>query len=145
MNAGWLLVIGIIVAVAATGAKTMLTHSTVIAIMGAAIQAFEGWTEGSVSYRNNNPGNLKYAHQKGAIGIDPAGFAVFPTYADGWQALMAQLEAAFSGASHVYSPEDTLSEFFAKYTEGDSQSYANYVADRLGVSPGTRLKDIAGV
>jgi hypothetical protein len=118
----------------------MLTHSTVIAIMGAAIQAFEGWTEGSVSYRNNNPGNLKYAHQKGAIGIDPAGFAVFPTYEAGWQALMAQLEAAFSAC--VYSPEDTLSEFFSKYTEGDSQSYANYVAGKLSVDPSTRLKDI---
>lgn len=144
MGAAWLLIIGIIVVVAATGAETMMTHSTVIYIMGAAIQSFEGWTQGSVSQRNNNPGNLKYAHQRGAIGIDPAGFAVFSTYEDGWQALVTQLEAAFSGASRVYSPEDTLSEFFAKYTEGDSQAYANYVADRLGVNPGTRLMDIEG-
>jgi hypothetical protein len=142
MSAGWLLIIGLIVVLAATGAKTMMTHSGVIAIMAAAIQAFEGWDAGSVSYRNNNPGNLKYSHQKGATGIDPAGFAVFPTYEAGWQALCAQLESAFSGTSRVYSPEDTLSEFFSKYTEGDSQSYANYVAGKLGVNPGTQLKDI---
>tara|TARA_R100000278_G_scaffold2287_3_gene4412 strand:- start:2485 stop:4833 length:2349 start_codon:yes stop_codon:yes gene_type:complete len=41
--------------------------------------------------RNNNPGNLKFANQPGAIGQDEAGFAIFRNVEDGWQALYNQL------------------------------------------------------
>ena len=44
------------------------------------------------SQRNNNPGNLKYAGQKGAIGIDDDGFAIFANAEDGFQALRNQIK-----------------------------------------------------
>jgi len=143
MNIGWVVAIGLAAAVVVVGSKAVVGYDGIVMVMAAAIQSFEGWSAGSVSYRNNNPGNLKYANQKDALGCDAAGFAVFPTYEAGWAALCTQLTLAFTGASHVYSPDDTLGEFFSKYSEGDSSSYANYVADKLGVTAGTRLRDIA--
>jgi hypothetical protein len=111
--------------------------------MAEAIKAFEGWSEASASWRNNNPGNLKFASQAGALYADERGFAVFDSYENGWTALLNQLWIAFNGQSHVYSPSDTIESFFAKYSEGDTTSYAAFVADRLGVSPDTRLSDLA--
>ncbi len=46
---------------------------------------------GDLNYRNNNPGNLKYACQPGATGADENGFAIFPTWDAGMQALKNQL------------------------------------------------------
>lgn len=144
MATGWAIAVGlIIVAAAAAGTGVATGSAGIIAAMAAAIQSFEGWRPGSVSFRNNNPGNLKYANQKGAVGCDAGGFAVFPTYEAGRQALCTQLAMAFNGTSRVYTPEDTLYDFFSKYTEGDSIPYANFVADKLGVTAHTRLKDIA--
>ena len=64
-----------------------------------AIQEHEGWTaphqglpRGSVAYRNNNPGNLKYVGQRSAIGKDERGFAIFPSYDSGRGALPAAFE-----------------------------------------------------
>ena len=55
------------------------------------IQTIEGWYPGSKSYRNNNPGNLKFDKQPEATGADPQGFAVFPDYAHGLTALHKQI------------------------------------------------------
>jgi hypothetical protein len=52
----------------------------------AAIQSFEGWFPGSVSYRNKNPGNLKYTGQRKAIGRDAQNHAIFASYKDGYDA-----------------------------------------------------------
>src|SRR4029079_17524757 len=61
-----------------------------------AIQEHEGWLvpgkdypKGSRSYRNNNPGNIKYgdfAKSCGAIRKDDKYFAVFESYLDGFNA-----------------------------------------------------------
>jgi len=114
----------------------------VIEKMAQAIKEFEGWRPGSVSYRNNNPGNLKLAGQPGAIGADNQGHAIFATYDDGWTALINQLRAAFGGWSHVYNPGMSIAEFFQKYAEGNQASYALYVSNALGVSPDTKLSEL---
>lgn len=103
--------------------------------MAAAIKEFEGWYVGSRSYRNNNPGNLKYAGQPGATGADESGHAIFDSYASGWEALKNQLRIAFTGASRVYGPGDNFYDFFGKYAEGNAPQYAEFVAGKLGVSP----------
>jgi hypothetical protein len=113
--------------------------------MAAAIMEFEGWYAGSRSQRNNNPGNLKYAGQPGAIGQDDEGHAIFSTFEDGWRALIRQLTAAFTGRSRVYSPEDTLYDFFGKYAEANSRQYAEFVAGKLGVSADETLASLAEV
>lgn len=115
----------------------------VISRMAEAIKSFEGWAVGSRSQRNNNPGNLKYAGQVGAISQDEEGHAIFDSYASGWAALIHQLTLAFTGESHVYSPEDSLYDFFRKYAEANSAEYAAFVAGQLGVSPDTSLNQLA--
>ena len=111
-----------------------------------AIQKFEGWAVGSVSYRNNNPGNLKAAGWQGQIGIDPNGFAIFDNYADGWNALIRQITLAVTGGSSVYSPSMTITDFFERYApSSDNNSpvnYANFVANYIGVSPDTTLSQL---
>lgn len=113
-----------------------------VARMAEAIKKFEGWYPGSRSYRNNNPGNLKYAGQFGATGQDEQGHAIFSTYTLGWNALLAQLRSAFNNTSRVYNSSMTLYEFFARYAEGNQIPYAQSVARALGVSPETTLEGI---
>lgn len=110
--------------------------------MAKAIQIFEGWKPGSVSYNNNNPGNLKFANQPGAIASDSQGHAIFDTVAHGWQALLNQLKAAFNNTSAVYNSGMSLYQFFSKYAEANSKEYAEYVAAALGVSANDTLENI---
>lgn len=114
----------------------------VFVTMAYAMRQFEGWKPDSRSERNNNPGNLKFAGQPGAIGQDETGHAIFDSYESGWKALLTQIMIAFTGESKIYSPENTLYEFFAKYSQRNQKAYAEYVAQRLGVSPQTKLKDL---
>lgn len=104
-----------------------------------AIKEHEGFFDGSLSFRNNNPGNLKFAGQAGAVKADEKGFAVFGTYQQGWDALVRQIEIAASGKSSVYRPSMTIREFFKKYAPLENgntpEKYAEFVAKFLGVSP----------
>lgn len=114
--------------------------STPLDAVAQAIQSHEGWAPGSVSFRNNNPGNLKYAGQPGATGADANGFAVFPTYDAGFQALKNQLSLDASR-----NPDWTLTQFFTKYlggnpynpqvtNQGDPFAYASDVASKIGAA-----------
>jgi hypothetical protein len=116
----------------------------IIEKMANAIKTFEGWNEGSTSYRNNNPGNLKFANQNGAIGKDERGHAIFSSYEAGWNALIRQITAAFNNTSKVYNEYFSLYEFFSKYAEMNSVEYAQYVANQLGVDPNITLKELKG-
>lgn len=124
------------------GLVSSLGGSTWLNSMALAIQDFEGWNPTSRSYRNNNPGNLKFAGQPGAIAADDEGHAIFSSFSAGWNALLAQLRAARDNTSAVYNSSMTLLEFFRKYAEGNSYSYALFVAGRLGVPADTRLSDL---
>lgn len=111
-----------------------------------AIQWYEGWYAGSRSYRNNNPGNIRYIGQKRATGKDSAGFCIFANYQDGRQELVDLLVRASSGKSSIYNPEMTLLEFYQKYAPSSDgnypQTYAKAVAKRMGVSVDIKIKNI---
>ncbi|HKD66923.1 MAG TPA: hypothetical protein VKB84_08800 [Candidatus Binataceae bacterium] len=109
------------------------------------IQQFEGWSPGSKSYRNNNPGNLRYSHQANARN-DGNGFAKFETYEEGRRALIAMLTDAASGKSHIYKPTMSLTEFFRIYAptadHNRPDNYAKTVADKVGVKPDTPISQL---
>lgn len=93
------------------------------------IQKIEGWFPGSLSYRNNNPGNLRPAGQPGCTPVN--GFCSFPTYDDGYQALVRDLQAkanrgmTIQGAINVYAPASD---------SNDPVSYAAQLAAANGLS-----------
>lgn len=115
-----------------------------------AIQWYEGWftpsqmpPRGSRSYRQNNPGNLRYSPFEDD-NVD--NFSVFNDYATGLKALKFQLTIAGDGRSRVYRPDMTLIEFFSKYAPSSDNNYpvkyATAVAGRMGVSPETKISEL---
>jgi|SRR5271155_3592998 len=114
------------------------------ATIAATIQQMEGYYPGSVAYQNNNPGNLMYAGQSGAT-KGTNGFAVFPTYQDGYNALLNQL--------NIYANQGlTINQMMAKYAPAYDNNgnpipgnnptlYASTIAGSLGVSPNTTVAD----
>jgi hypothetical protein len=102
------------------------------------IQTVEGWFPGSVSYRLNNPGNLLYAGQPGAVPHPITGsdgkvrtFAEFSSVAAGQQALDNQIALDASRGL-------TISQFAQKYApaqdSNDPTSYAARIAAAAGLS-----------
>lgn len=119
-------------------APTVLDSATVNSI-AQAIQQQEGYYPGSLAYTNNNPGNLIYAGQSGAT-QGAGGFAAFPDYATGYQALLNQIQLYASRGM-------TISQMMAVYApagqgNNDPTAYANTVAAAVGASPDTALTDI---
>ena len=125
----------------------MSLGSSLIDRMADAIQAFEGWQPGvSLSWKNNNPGNIKYfggEKWQGQEGVDSRGFVIFNSYNAGRRALIVSLTNAATGKSGVYSPSDTLEDFFKKYApsndNNDPIKYARFVANRLGVPVNSQI------
>lgn len=118
-----------------------------------AIESREGYfapsdryPKGTASWRNKNPGNLRYAQQVGSIGKDSNNFAIFPTYEEGFAALRRQILAACNGTSKVFKPTDTILEFFQKYApsndSNDPVSYANEVAAKVYLPVTAQMKDV---
>lgn len=98
-----------------------------------AVQRQEGYYPGSIAYRNNNPGNLMYAGQRGAIGKDASGFAIFPDYATGFQALLNQITLDANRGM-------TIDQFTASYAPAsvpgnNPGAYAQNIANAAGLSP----------
>ena len=89
--------------------------------------------------RNNNPGNLNFVHQPGAV-LEPgpnARFARFPTAEAGLEALRDQL-CRYITRDGI----DTVAGIISKWappTENDTAAYIRGVAHSLGVEPATRL------
>ena len=117
-----------------------------------AIQVYEGYYPFSRSYRNKNPGNLKftlYTQSLGAIKADTAGFCIFSTYEAGFEALCQFLKDAASGELKAYhspgvKPSDfNLFQFFSVYAPASNKNnpdaYASFVAKQLGVDPQTKI------
>ncbi|MFH1546475.1 MAG: hypothetical protein ABIE14_03810 [Patescibacteria group bacterium] len=99
--------------------------------------------KGSRSMRNNNPGNLKFIGQAGAIGADEKNFARFATLEAG--------VAAHKNQIRIDAKRDfTVLEFTQKYlgmtpggkttstAEGDALAYARAISD----NPNVKLKDL---
>lgn len=122
--------------------ENTLAMNGTLASLASAIQQFEGWFPGSVSYRNNNPGNLKYLGQAGALGADPRGFAVFDSFDSGWQALLDLL-----AHYRAYYPNWTLLDLMNVYApardNNNPSAYANFIAQQAGIAMDTTLKELA--
>lgn len=88
--------------------------------------------------RNNNPGNLNYAGQTGAVleGGPNARFAKFGSTAEGVSALAKQLQRYGDRGL------DTISKIINKYapsSENNTQAYIDALSKRLGVSGDQKL------
>lgn len=116
-----------------------------------AIMHYEGWMPGSRSNRNRNPGNLRSSHLK--IGEDPQGYAIFHSLPNGYEALLQDLEAKFTGHTVTgLKPDSTVLQLFEDYAPSSDhnypQRYAEFVAEWVSralnrtVSTATRLQDI---
>jgi hypothetical protein len=119
-----------------------------ISTWASAIAQFEGFnTPGSRPARNNNPGDLMYAGQPGATGKDSGGFAIFPDPTTGWTALFNQLNAYVSNYPG-YSLLQIMAHYLGQSTptsdsQGNAFTYADFVAQALGVDPSTTLGALA--
>ena len=90
------------------------------------------------SQRNNNPGNIRFAGQKGAV-KGPDGFAVFTTSTLGWEALLHQIKLDQARGM-------TISQFVSKYApnvENNTAGYLSFVYGGLKGSPDDPLSDYA--
>lgn len=91
----------------------------------------------SRAQRNNNPGNLEFRGQNGAVPEDGSGrFAKFGSAAEGVSALVKQLQRY--GARGL----DSLDKIIAKYAppgENDTQAYIDVLSKKLGVAPSEKL------
>jgi len=136
--------------VSSGGSSSMLT----IQDWANAMFNVEGGNAGNRNVRNNNPGNLKAAPDQftGAVTQrDSDGFVIFPSMDAGWAALNNQLTKWLNE-----SPSLTLTQFYAKYlgqadylnpqvtAEGNPFTYAQTVADKLGVDPNQTIGSIFG-
>jgi hypothetical protein len=124
------------------------------------IKKHEGWYPGSRSYRNNSPGNMRFAEwmrkDLKAIGGDKDNYAVFKTIDDGWNGLLKFLQFSQEDLLRPYKGNPTLYEFFAgrwingQWVSGyapaaDSNTprkYAQDVANDTGHTIDTRIKSI---
>lgn len=105
--------------------------------LAAAITRMEGFHPGTRAYRNNNPGNLRFANQPDTIGPDRQGFAIFGTPQAGLAALLALLahyKAKFPGWTL-----DHLINVYAPASENDSENYVRLIAQFLAVDPNLTL------
>lgn len=86
-----------------------------------------------ISWRNNNPGNLR-GQYFGATG-SAGGFATYATPQAGWDAMERQLTRYYEGKT-TGRPLQTIHDIISTYapaSENDVSSYANVVAKKLGV------------
>lgn len=126
-----------------------------------AIMEHEGWYGpssmhplGSRSWRNRNPGNLRFSHDM--TGVDGQGYAIFDSFLTGYKALLDDLRAKFAGPPHTSTglgPQSTILQFFEKYAprvdDNDTESYARFVADFMAralkkpLSSSSKLSEIS--
>jgi hypothetical protein len=113
--------------------------------IAAAIQVQEGWNPSTLSFRNNNPGNLRYAGQAGAV-QGAGGYAAFPTYDAGLNALVGQIQLDASRGTDaagrpVVTVEDLISSW-APPNENDTPAYVASVVSQTGFAAGSVLNDL---
>lgn len=116
-----------------------------ISLWAEGIQQAEGWAAGTRSFKNNNPGNLKYTTLTasfGATGKDPMGdgsfFCIYPSYEVGFKALCSFLTLAAQNQLLDYHDKRTLMAFTLEYARppkalDGSYPYLNIVANKIGV------------
>lgn len=91
----------------------------------------------ALSFANNNPGNLRFANQTGAV-QGKGGFARFNSPEEGLNALMNQIKLD-AGRGHTLS---TFINKFAPPTENNTKLYIQQAMKALGVSKDTPISQI---
>lgn len=123
-----------------------MNQSAVDAI-AAAIKVQEGWGPGSLSQRNNNPGNLVYVGQAGAVAGE-GGFAKYPTEAAGDAAEKYQINLdasrGFDAAGHpVVTVADLISSWApASDVRNNTPAYVASVESQTGFARDAVLNDL---
>jgi hypothetical protein len=95
---------------------------------------------GTRSWRNNNPGNLRFANQTGAIGQDNDGFAIFNSLEEGEAARKKQV-FELDGVKRKLTIKQMI-EKYAPKSENDTPRYIKIVSEAAGVSADTKLVDL---
>jgi hypothetical protein len=109
-----------------------------------AILLYEGYTPGSRSWRNSNPGNLK---MPGTAGLrDKEGFATFQTFIDGWEALVYDLFRKYNGRNtHGLNQDSTLLQMldiFAPKADGnETEKYSAHIANIFALAGDKTVSD----
>ncbi|WP_225651913.1 peptidoglycan-binding protein [Streptomyces pseudogriseolus] len=113
----------------------------VISILGADHVFYEDTmrTGGSLSWNNQNPGNITRSQEAESYGAYPGKhndiFAVFPSEETGFEAVRRYLarrgDKTITEAMHLYAP--------AKHGSNDPDAYAQRIAASLGVGTDTTL------
>lgn len=98
-------------------------------------------SEGTISWRYNNPGNLKFgpfAREHGAVGPGWGGHSVFPNYSVGSH---AKKELLFSPRKkyHRLTITEALAYYAPAYDGNNPDKYANYISSKIGVPASTNL------
>lgn len=91
--------------------------------------------------RNNNPGNLNFMHQKGAV-LEPgsdARFAKFPSSKEGLKALAIQL-VRYYNVYNINTIKDIVSKWAPSSDNNNTTIYAKNVARYVNTEPTTQIK-----
>jgi hypothetical protein len=115
------------------------------------IWRFEGWIppgvdpkfpNGSRSWRNRNPGNLRPVRSnlkadsdgnlRPIVPVDQANYRVFNSLEYGWAALLDDITAKLNG-SHNLTNESTLRNFFDIYAPSDDDNDPNKYARQVAI------------
>jgi cell wall-associated NlpC family hydrolase len=111
-------------------------------MMGKEDGSTETRSGGTPAWRNNNPGNLRFTNQEGAVGKDASGFAIFKSLEAGETARKKLL----FGEGSIYA-NMSIMDMAKKYApkgdgNNDPVSYANQIASGLGISTDTKISQL---
>jgi hypothetical protein len=114
----------------------MPTSQATVSSVGNAIANTEGFGASSTNKptRTNNPGDIG--------NTDDGSTTTYATQEDGYNALYGQVGSMFDNTSSVYNSDMTIAQVGSHYAS-NSTAWSNSVASQLGVSPDTKLSDIA--
>lgn len=96
-----------------------------------AMRRHEGWFDGSRSWRNNNPGNLRKSKFEVS---NVRGFSTFSNEHHGFFAAIYDLHCKCSGRTATgLGPKKTISDLIAVYAPpGDNNDVSSYVQSVIG-------------
>lgn len=143
----FLIVLGVAIFLAVEEGSLSISPNDAVQKIAKAVATAEGfYVNGSLPQRANNPGDLEL----GDIGNGTInGKTVYANVSQGWQALYGQVQAMLDNSSKIYGPTWTIQDIANEYVSGqsgpsnDSLTWAQNVADNLGVSVDTQIGEIS--
>jgi hypothetical protein len=135
------LALGILVLLKSVSGGIPMTPENVRKIAEAIAYAEGFYTAGSRPARNHNPGDMTEDLIGKAVGTDGP-FAVYASDADGFENLYAQINKWLNGTSSHATADSTISDISQFYTADNQTTWATNVANRLGVSLDTPIKEV---